>query len=64
MPGISEWFEARSTEQDSVRIRRRLGTLVESIIGSAVRRQGNDDVLRPIATVPDPDHPDEPVNSL
>ena len=64
MPGISEWFEARSTEQDSARIRRHLRTLVERIIGTAVRRQGNDDVLRPIATVPDPDQPNEPVNSL
>jgi hypothetical protein len=64
MRDISQWFEARSSEQDAAGIRRHLGGLVEKIIATAARRQANDDVLRTIATVPDPDHPDEPVNSL
>ena len=64
MVDISEWFEARSSEHDTAGIRRQLAGLVERIVGVAVRRQGKDDVLQVISTVPDPAHPDEPVNSL
>ena len=50
--------------EDSRRIRRHLDRLIEEMLNTAARTRGKDDVLSVIASVPDPDHPDEPVNSL
>jgi hypothetical protein len=61
---ISKWFEARSRDRDSAGIRRYLGNLVDRLKGS---RAGRPNVVRPsrwVATLPDPERPDEPVNSL
>jgi hypothetical protein len=49
---------------DTRRIRRYVDDVVTRIATAAARRRGNDDVLSVIRTVPDPDHLDEPVNSL
>jgi hypothetical protein len=58
-----EWFQEGSSEQDSEAIRSPLGSLVEKVAGLA-RRGRTDRSQKPVATVPDPRHPDEPVNSL
>jgi hypothetical protein len=58
-----EWFRERSSEKDSEAIRSRLGGLVDKIAGLA-RRGRTDRSQEHVATVPDPEHPDEPVNSL
>jgi hypothetical protein len=61
---ISKWFEARSTDQDSAGIRRYLDDLVDRLKGSRAWRP-DDAVASPGgATLPDPERPDEPVNSL
>jgi hypothetical protein len=48
---------------DSHAIRAPLEGLVARI-GAVAHRHGHQDVLDLIGTVPDPDHPEEPVNSL
>jgi hypothetical protein len=60
----SRWFDELSTDVESKRIRRHLDRLIESMIETAARRHGKDDVLRVIGTAHDPEHPDEPVDSL
>jgi hypothetical protein len=50
--------------EDTRRIRRHLDRLIEEMLNTAARRRGRDDVLSVIATVPDPERPDQPVNSL
>jgi hypothetical protein len=49
---------------DTRAIRRHLDELVTRITTAATRRRGKDDVLAAVRTVPDPDSPHEPVNSL
>jgi hypothetical protein len=41
-----------------------LDGLIARISSTAEQRRGRLRVLEPIGTVPDPDHPEEPVNSL
>jgi hypothetical protein len=62
---ISKWFEAKSSEQDSAGIRRRLDNLIGRLTSTAsARRREAASVPDGVGTVPDPEHPDEPVNSL
>jgi hypothetical protein len=63
---ISKWFEEKSSERDSAGIRKHLdglvGRLTRTVPGPRQEEPptGADDV----DTTPDPQHPDEPVNSL
>jgi hypothetical protein len=62
---ISKWFEARSSEQDSAGIRRHLDNLMHRLTRTASRPpHGEASVPDALGTVPDSEHPDEPVNSL
>jgi hypothetical protein len=59
----SQWFEERSTDADSRPLRRHVNRLLAAMGETAARRQGKDDVLRILRTVPDPEHRDQPANS-
>jgi hypothetical protein len=62
---ISKWFEAKSSDQDSAGIRKHLDNLIGRLTSSpAARRRDPISLTEVIRTVPDPEHPDEPVNSL
>lgn len=58
MRDISKWFESKSTEQDSAGIRKHLDNLIGRLMNAPHGRPAE------VETVPDPEHPDEPVNSL
>jgi hypothetical protein len=61
---ISKWFEASSTEQDSHGILRHLDVLLKRLTSSTAPAREEPRATGPVGTVPDPEHPDAPVNSL
>jgi hypothetical protein len=64
MRDISNWFEARSTDQDSVGIRRYLDKVICRLMGAPSDQQADARVAPAVATVQDSAHPDEHTNSL
>lgn len=64
MVDVSKWFESRSTDQDAARIRRHLDGVIGKLTGIAARRRDRYPPLDTVGTKPDPEQPDEPVNSL
>jgi hypothetical protein len=64
MVPTSRWFEALSTDEDTMRIRDHLNKLIEAMIATAALRAAREDTGTRIPTVPDVEHPDDPANSL
>jgi len=59
------WFEGKSCEQGSAGMRKRLESLIGQLIRSpAAWRREPISIVDAVGTVPDPQHPEEPVNSL
>jgi hypothetical protein len=54
----------RATGEDSRGVRKLLDGLIARISSTAEQRRDRLHVLEPIGTVPDPEHPEKPVNSL
>jgi hypothetical protein len=61
---ISNWFEARSTDQDSAGIRRYFDNLVRRLTGAQSESHEDARVAPAVGPVPDPAHPDESDDSL
>jgi hypothetical protein len=62
---ISKWFEEKSSERDSAAIRRHLDGLLTRLTRTVpAHRQEEPTGIGAVATMPDPQHPDEPLNSL
>jgi hypothetical protein len=62
---VSKWFEVRSSERDSAGIRKHLDGLFARLTRTVPAHRHDEPAgTGEIHTVPDPQHPDEPVNSL